>query len=309
MHPQPIHGLALPSATLTLVLSLGALTPSLSAKEPTEEQLQRIAAALPTEAPASPESDRRVLIFSRTNGFRHSSIETGAATLIQLGQATGAYVAEHTEDESVFERDRLFSYDAVIMLNTTGEIFRPRNWSKNPDQLAEEKAREARLKENLVAFVQSGRGLAGMHSATDTYKNWDAYNAMMGGAFAGHPWHMLVRLKNHQPDHPISRMIAGRGFEVTDEIYQFRNDTAKASERRMLLSLTGELADLGKGAREDGYYPISWIDTYGDGRIFYCSLGHREEIFWNTTVLQHYLAGIQFALGDLEADATPISVN
>lgn len=293
---------------LSIALAVGSLSIRSHAKEPTAEQLGRIAAALPTEAPASPESPRRVLIFSRTNGFRHSSIETGTAALTQLGKATGAYTVEHTEDESVFERDRLFEFDAVIMLNTTGEIFRPRNWSDNPDRLEEEKAREARLKANLVEFVESGRGLAGMHSATDTYKNWDAYNDMMGGAFAGHPWHMLVRLKNHQPNHPISRMIAGSGFEVTDEIYQFRNDTAASSERRMLLGLTGELADLGKGSRNDGNYPVSWIDTRGDGRIFYCSLGHREEIFWNPAILQHYLAGIQFALGDLEADATPIPV-
>ena len=55
----------------------------------------------------------------------------------------------------------------------------------------------------------------------------------------------------------------------------------------------------------DGTYPIAWINTHGKGRCFYCSLGHREEIYWNPTVLKHYLAGIQYALGDLEADATP----
>ena len=78
---------------------------------------------------------------------------------------------------------------------------------------------------------------------------------------------------------------------------------------RFGLRLSGEVEDTGKGKYgKDGLYPISWCDEYGEGRIFYCSLGHRDEIFWNPVVLQHYLAGIQFALGDLEADATPKKV-
>ena len=64
--------------------------------------------------------------------------------------------------------------------------------------------------------------------------------------------------------------------------------------------------DLSKGSRTDGSYPVSWVDTYGRGRVFYCSLGHRDEIYWNASVLKHYLAGIQFALGDLEAPAEPL---
>ena len=76
----------------------------------------------------------------------------------------------------------------------------------------------------------------------------------------------------------------------------------------MLLALSGEVENTGKGNQgKDGLYPISWCDDYGDGRVFYCSLGHRDEIYWNATVLKHYLAGIQFAIGDLDADATPRS--
>ena len=145
-----------------------------------------------------------------------------------------------------------------------------------------------------------------MHSATDTYKDWKEYNDMMGGAFDGHPWHEKIRVKNMDPNHPVLKPFEGKDFEVTDEIYQFRKDTASPDERRMLLSLSGEVEDTGKGKYgKDGLYPISWCDDYGKGRVFYCSLGHRDEIYWNPVVLQHYLAGIQFALGDLDADASP----
>lgn len=129
---------------------------------------------------------------------------------------------------------------------------------------------------------------------------------MMGGAFAGHPWHKKVPVKILEPKHALTAPFEGKDFEITDEIYQFRADTALPTDRRFLLALDNDkLADINKGARKDGQYPISWVATYGKGRTFYCSLGHREEIFWNPTVLQHYLAGIQYALGDLDADATP----
>jgi len=106
----------------------------------------------------------------------------------------------------------------------------------------------------------------GMHSATDTYKNWKAYNDMMGGAFAGHPWHQDVSLKTLDADNPVTAMFGGEEFVVKDEIYQFRNDTAIQSERKMLLALSGKIADLKKGKREDKFYPVSWIDTRGERR-------------------------------------------
>src|SRR5262249_11614671 len=100
----------------------------------------------------------------------------------------------------------------------------------------------------------------------------------------------------------------GKDFEIADEIYMFRDDTAKPTERKFLLVMDIEKMDQKDkdgGKRKDGTYPISWISTFGKGRVFYCSLGHREEIYWNPTILKHYLACIHYALGDLEADATP----
>jgi type 1 glutamine amidotransferase len=260
-----------------------------------EVEISKIDEALPEEAPAKPKKPRKLLVFSKTAGFRHSSIEVGVETITRMGKATGAFEVTATEDDSVFEPDTLGGFDAVIMLNTTGELFK-----------SKEAGREDRLKSSLLEFVKSGKGLIGIHSATDTYKNWKEYNDMMGGAFDGHPWHEKIRVKNHDPGHPISKGFDGKDFEITDEIYQFRKDTASPDERRILLSLSGEIAKKAKGKYgEDGLYPIAWCDEYGKGRIFYCSLGHREEIYWNPAVLKHYLAGIQFALGDLAADAQP----
>jgi type 1 glutamine amidotransferase len=281
---------------------------TLSGKAPSEQDIAKIKEALPTKAPAKPLKARKILIFSKTNGFRHGSIETGAKALTLLGEKTGAWTAVHSEDDSMFEPDTLKQFDAVVMVNTTGDLFRPRKLPGDADQKKAAMEREERLKKSLVDFVKSGKGLAGTHSATDTYKNWKEYNKMMGGAFAGHPWHKKVPVQILAAAHPLTKAFAGSEFEVTDEIYQFRNDTALSTDRKMLLALDNEKFgenEIKRGRRDDKFYPISWVAKYGEGRTFYCSLGHRNEIYWNPKVLKHYLAGIQYALGDLEADATP----
>lgn len=274
-----------------------------------DDDLEKIMAALPQSAPAKPAKPRKVLVFSKTNGFRHGSIPVGIVSLTQLGEKTGAFEVTASEDEGSFDKQILAEFDAVIMLNTTGEVFRPKEWPEDATEREKAENREAELKQNLLDFVRQGKGLAGIHSATDTYKQWPEYNEMMGGAFASHPWHEKVPLKNLDPDSPVNAAFDKSGFEVTDEIYEFRNDTASPDARRMLLALDSAKMDVSKGNRDDDFYPVSWVDTYGEGRVFYSSLGHRDEIYWNETVLKHYLAGIQFALGDLEAETAPLPVD
>lgn len=270
--------------------------------QPDLGMVEKVKAAIPHQAPVKPKQQRNILVFSRTVGFRHSSIPIGVRAISLMGDRTGAYTVTATEDESFFQASRLNKFDAVFMLNTTGNCLRPKDGSKE-----EQDRREEEYKRNLVDFVTGGKGLIGIHSATDTYTAWKDYNRMMGGAFDGHPWNAnsRVTIKNVAPDHPINAMFGGKGFEITDEIYQFRADTALPGERKYLLVLDNDKTDISIGKRKDRFYPISWISTFGKGRVFYCSLGHREDIFWNPLILQHYLAGIQYALGDLEADAMP----
>jgi type 1 glutamine amidotransferase len=294
-----VKRLALP-VLLGLVVAMNAPAQNKPAVDP--KMIEKVEKALPEKAPAKPKATRNILVFSRTAGFRHSSIAIGTRAITLMGDKTGAYTVTATEDESFFEPEKLAKFDAVFMLNTTGDCFRPKGAPKE-----EADKREEMLKKSLVDFVSSGKGLIGVHSATDTYKGWKDYNMMMGGAFVSHPWHKKVPVKVVDTKSPINAAFDGKDFEIADEIYMFRDDTALAGDRHYLLTM-----DIGKmdpkdqagGKRKDGTYPISWIREHGKGRCFYCSLGHREEIFWNPTILQHYLAGIQYALGDLDADAT-----
>lgn len=293
---------------LSIVLLAATASAAAAQDQVAPETVKKIEAALPDTLPAEPEENRKILIFTKTNGFRHGSIPVGVKAITLLGERTGAFEAVHSEDESVFAPDQLQQFDAVLMLNTTGEVFRPVQMPEDAEQRKQVLEREEQLKQSFLEFVKSGKGVAGIHSATDTYKNWKSYNDMMGGAFVSHPWHTEVPIRLLDPDHPLLKVFSGKGFTVVDEIYQFRNDTAQPSERRMLMSLAPNWEGLSKGDREDDFYPISWIDRYGDGRVFYCSLGHRDEIFYNPDIMRHYLAGLQYVLGDLEADAEPIEI-
>ncbi len=289
---------------LLLVLSLVAWCGgSAFAQTPNPKDVEKVEKALPTEAPAKPKAKRNILIFSKTTGFRHSSIALGTRAITLLGDKTGAYTAFATEDESYFEPEKLAKFDAVFMLNTTGDCFKPKAGTKE-----EQTKREGELKASLLDFVKSGKGLIGIHAATDTYAGWKEYNQMMGGAFDGHPWTQKIPVKNADPKNAVNAAFDAKDLEINDEIYQFRVDTALPTDRKFLLVMdTANMPEkeVNKGKRKDGLYPISWISTFGKGRTFYCSLGHREEIYWNPAVLKHYLAGIQYATGDLEADATP----
>ena len=303
----PVKRLFLPA----LVFLATAIAACAGQKVADPKMVEKVEKALPEKAPAKPKATRNILVFSKTAGFRHSSIELGTKAIALMGDKTGAYTVTATEDESFLEPEKLAKFDAVFMLNTTENCFRPKVADKtNKEQVEAANKREEELKKSLADFVSSGKGLIGVHSATDTYKGWKEYNQMMGGAFVSHPWHKKVPVKVVDPKSPINAVFDGKDFEIADEIYMFRDDTALAKDRKFLLVMDIEKMDekdKAGGKRKDGSYPISWINTFGKGRCFYCSLGHREEIFWNPTILQHYLAGIQYALGDLEADATPAS--
>jgi type 1 glutamine amidotransferase len=136
---------------------------------------------------------------------------------------------------------------------------------------------------------------------------------LIGGYFNGHPWNEKVGLKIDDQASPLTQMFDKTGFDVADEIYQFtpminaqgqNKQSYSRAHEHVLLSLDydtpGRTAH--KGTSPDNDFAVAWIRQAGKGRVFYCSLGHREEIYWNPTVLKFYLAGIQYAVGDLKAD-------
>jgi type 1 glutamine amidotransferase len=163
----------------------------------------------------------------------------------------------------------------------------------------------AQRRANLLEFVRSGRGLIGIHCAA--HLDWPEYTDMLGGYSISHPWNAgsTVTIKLDEPNHPLLRCFGGASFLHTDEIFVFRDCSRRKS--RVLLSLDTAKTDMNRPGitQKNGDYPLSWVRDYGRGRVFYSALGHQKEVYWQPSILKHYLAGIQFALGDLPASAKP----
>ena len=275
-------------AMCALVIALALVAHPTLAKEPTEKQINAIKEAMPSEPPAEPEKDRKILVFDLCKGFHHGVIPLANEAFRIMGEKTGAFQTDLAHEMSVFTKQNLRKYDAILLNNTTRLTFT-------------DSQRKA-----LMDFVKGGKGLIGAHAATDNFYKWPEAQKMIGGVFTGHPWTAggTWAFKIDEPDHPINAGFEGEGFLAKDEIYKIGGPYSRENLRVLVsLDMANERNHV-KGFTE-GDYAVSWIRNYGKGRVFYCSLGHNNPIFWTTDILEHYLAGIQWALGDLEADATP----
>ena len=292
---------------------VGALAFFLVAQNPTGEQappgsLEKISAALPDKPYAKPKKTRTLLIFSKTNGFRHASIATGKLAFTEMGKKTGAFNTVISDDLANFEIDALKKFDAVCFLSTTMNVFSPNAAEFKAMCEADQKTateRELRIKANLMNFVKSGRGFIGIHAATDTFYDWPEYGKMINGCFDGHPWGaqtmVSIKVEPGQEKHPLVAMFNGENVEFPEEIYQLK-EPYNSKSVHMLLRLDTEKSDMKVNGinRTDKDFGVAWARHWEKGRVFYCSLGHNHEIYWNAKVLGHYLAGTQWALGDYD---------
>lgn len=296
-------------ALLALVATLGLAV----SQKPPEEASDQILAAVPEKPLAAPAKQRKLLVFAVTNGFRHQSIPTGQLMLRLMGEKTGAFEAVVSDDLANFEAEALAKFDAVCFLNTTGNPFLPhKDVMKDLDEAAKAAATERmeRLKKNLMGYIRGGGGFVGVHAATDTFYDWPEYGEMINGYFDGHPWGantaVSLKVEPGQEEHPLAAMFRGENINISEEIYQLK-DPYQSQRVRMLLRLDTERSpmDLKGIKRTDKDFGVSWARKWDDGRVFYTALGHNHAIYWHPEIVLHFLAGVQWALGDLEADASP----
>lgn len=293
---------------LLVIWCFSLLTSVLSAAISPEER-KNIEDAIPKKAPAVPKRPRKLLVFNLDiwDGVvrkGHASIPYGNLALEMMGRKTGAYETVVSNDTAMFRPENLQPFDAICFNNTTGVLF------QDPE-----------LKKSLLDFIYDGKGFIGIHAAAATFVQWPKYDQwpefgqMLGGyENGGHPWkhHEWITIRLDDPDHPLNTALTGKGFRISDEVFQFQKPYSR-DKLRVLLSIDMTKTNIISGRyilperRQDHDFAISWVRSYGAGRVFYCSLGHNPHIFWNPPILQHYLAGIQFALGDLPAETTASS--
>jgi uncharacterized protein len=261
------------------------------------QQGKQMEAALPTEACVKPAKPRKLLVYVESKGYYHASIPIVAAAIKGIGDKTGAWETTFGNDPAVFTPENLAKYDGVFMDNTVTE-------SPNTDE----------GKKALLDFVKGGKGFMACHAGADCNHKWPEYADLVGAEFVAH-WWGVIKASNRieDPTSPLVSMFPKEGFIAWEEIYTFKKPTAAKPQGysrdkvHVLLSLdvVASKVDPSKGDFKDGDYALSWIKKYGDGRVFYTAYGHQNELMWSKPILKHYLAGIQYALGDLKADDTP----
>ncbi|HNS19270.1 MAG TPA: ThuA domain-containing protein [Sedimentisphaerales bacterium] len=280
---------------------------------PSAEEIARMRAAMPEKARVQAEKPRKLLVFSRSWGYKHTARPYGAKAIEIMARQTGAFEAVLAEeDDSLFEPANLKQFDAIVLNNTNEEIFLPEDFAKVPqDQQAKARQRDEMLKKSFTDFVREGGGLAVIHAGVASFREWPEFGEIVGARFDNHPWGSgsTVVLRIEEPGHPLTAAFKEPFFIVTDEIYQVTVPYSRQN-LRVLVTVDPERTSTTAAQkelihREDGDFAMTWVKSYGKGRVFYCALGHEHELFWNPIVLQHYLDGIQFVLGDLKADVVP----
>jgi len=207
------------------------------------------------------------------------------------------------DDPRLLLGDRLPQFDALVMNNIhESDPFLPEDFAqRTEEQKAAALKFDEAVKQGILDYVRSGKGIVGIHAATAALQNWPEYGEMMGGYYGGHIY-QEVAIKLDDPHHPVNACFGGKPYRINDEIYIFREPYSR-QRLHILLSLDLEqMADPAK--RSDGDYAVSWTRRYADGRVFYTTLGHAAETYWNPLFLRHVLAGIQFAIGDLSVTNT-----
>lgn len=221
----------------------------------------------------------KVLVFSKTTGFRHQSIPDGIALVKQLG-ADNHFDVDVSEDATVFTDANLGNYRVVIFLNTTGNIL------------------DDSEKSAFERYIKKGGGFVGVHSAADTEYSWPWYGGLVGAYFKRHPAIQKATVKVEDRTHPSTSFL-NPTWERTDEWYEFRADPR--GQVHVLASLDESTY---KGGTM-GDHPIVWCQMYDGGRSWYTGLGHTSEGYSEPEYRRHLLGGIEFAAGVVKGNCRP----
>lgn len=217
---------------------------------------------------AEPKKKVSILVFSKTVGYRHSSITEGKAALLKLAEQNN-FSIDTTEDASYFTNKKLKKYNAVIFLNTTGDVL-------NEEQ---QKAFEK--------YIQSGKGFVGVHAATDTEYDWPWYAKLVGANFLSHPKQQKAKLIVTEKNHLSTLHLPGV-WERFDEWYNFKSINPAIN---VIMTIDESSYEGGKNGTT---HPMAWYMKYDGGKSFYTALGHTAESYSDPLFLQHLLGGIKY---------------
>ncbi|MFG1882326.1 ThuA domain-containing protein [Micromonospora sp. NPDC049102] len=242
--------------------------------------LAAIACTTPATPASAADAPYDVLVFSKTAGFRHDAIPVGIQTIRDLG-AANSFTVTATEDAAAFTTGNLAQYEAVVFLNTTGDVL------------------NATQQTAFESYVGSGGGYVGVHAAADTEYDWPFYGNLVGAWFASHPAIQQANVKVEDRGHAATGHLP-QTWTRTDEWYNYRTNARSTAH---VLATLDESSYSGGGMGAD--HPHSWCKSYSGGRSFYTGSGHTQASYAEPAFRNHLLGGIRYAAGRSKADCRP----
>lgn len=224
-------------------------------------------------------AQKKILVFSKTAGFRHSSIDYGIDAIKRIGSGRG-FSVETSEDAGEFTTAKLSAFSLVVFMSTTGDIL------NEAQQAAFEK------------FIQAGGGFVGIHAATDTEYNWPWYGKLVGAWFKGHPEIQQAKLNIAGSGLPGNAKLPSPWVR-TDEWYNFGSFQSAVTP---LLSIDESSYS---GGTMGANHPVAWYHDFDGGRAWYTALGHTDDSFSDENFLSHLEGGIVYAAGNAQTNVAP----
>ena len=222
-------------------------------------------------------SEMRILVFSKTAGYRHQSIVAGKQALFKLARERG-FEVDTTENSDDFNEQTLQKYDALMFLCTSGEVLN-----------------EAQ-QEAMRRFIQNGGGFIGIHSAADTEYEWEWYGRLVGAYFNAHPNDPNVRegaMAIVDPQHEATQKLPST-WKRMDEWYDYKS---VQTDLKVLITVDEASYKRSEENPQTAPHAIAWYHEFDGGRAFYTGLGHTSESYAEALFLEHVYGGLKYATG------------
>lgn len=278
----------------------------------TQAWKQKIEALAPSQTRFPSTSAKKILLFSLHTGFEHWVIPHTEEVFKILGSKSKQFEVTASKDIHQFEKESLSNYDAIVLNNTCSK---PDHRHLFWDQLRAEStldsaivmAKAQELESNVIEFVKKGGGLLLLHGGITTLNNSQKFSELVGASFDYHPPQQLIQVKLENPSHPLVAAFPKDGFSHVDEPYFYKNAYSNLNFTPLLYFDNAQIhSQRANQELKSGKTYVAWIRPEGKGKVMYIAPSHNAQSFENPALLQFFLDGLQYVVGDVSCDETPI---
>ena len=278
----------------------------------TQDWKQKIEALAPSQTRFPSTSAKKILLFSLHTGFEHWVIPHTEEVFKILGSKSKQFEVTASKDIHQFEKESLSNYDAIVLNNTCSK---PDHRHLFWDQLRAEStldsavvmAKAQELENNVIEFVKKGGGLLLLHGGITTLNNSQKFSELVGASFDYHPPQQLIQVKLENPSHPLVAAFPKDGFSHVDEPYFYKNAYSNLNFTPLLYFDNAQIrSQRANQELKSGKTYVAWIRPEEKGKVMYIASSHNAQSFENPALLQFFLDGLQYVVGDVNCEETPV---